>query len=85
MYLKNQNEIYEEVKEQIPFSSQWSIEASLEVWVTKQHLHYRIDASAVSLPHAPEARLSSNVPNLYKQRILRVFIGFKTQTLCTDR
>lgn len=68
MYLKNQNEIYE-VKEQIPFSSQRSIEASLEVWLRKQHLHYRIDASAVSLPHAPEARLSSNVPNLHKQNL----------------
>lgn len=33
-----------------------------------RHLHYSVDSSAVSLPHAPEARLPSYIPNLHDKR-----------------
>lgn len=47
----------------------------------KQRLHYSVDSSAVPLPHAPEARLSSDIPNLHsKQKInATVSTGLKSK------
>jgi len=31
----------------------------------RQHVHYGVDTAAVSFPHTPESRLSTNVPYLH--------------------
>ena len=33
--------------------------------ITQKYIHYRIDTTAVSLPHTPKSWLSTNVPYLY--------------------
>lgn len=38
--------------------------AIAEAFITNMCLHYCIDAPTVSLPHASESRLASNVPDL---------------------
>lgn len=52
-----------------------------------RHLHYSVDSSAVSLPHAPEARLPSYIPDLHDRRSTnktRQQLFSEMPAFCTD-